>query len=120
MRIFLLLLYGCYNIFSIIVSIYVISFLNTYVNSFFIPNGFRWNDEGVLRDDLTLFGITQFVITNIEALLIIVAMYFINKYYLGRVVKVGENGKAIVFWTEVTLCIAFYVLIFRYFYFIYK
>jgi len=51
----------------------------------------------MLRDDLTLFGITQFVITNIEALLIIVAMFFMNKYYLGRVVKVGEKGKAIVF-----------------------
>jgi len=114
------LFYGVYNIIWIKFSIYVISFLNTYINSIFIPKSFEWHDNRHLRDDLTLFGISQFVIANVEGLLFLTIIYFINKWYLERVVEVKENNLVIANWTGVVMFIVMFVLIFRYFYFIYR
>ena len=115
-----LMIYGGYNILSLFLSIKIISYLNTYINSIFIPNNFRWNNEGVLRTDLTLFGLTQFVIANIEAHVLLVVMYFINRSYVGKIVDIQENGIVVVLWTEAILYFVLYILIFRYFYYIYK
>lgn len=115
-----LILYGVYNILVVVLFVQIISFLNTYVNTLFIPKSFRWNENGVLREDLTLFGITQFLIANIEALVLVVGMYFINKVYLGNFVNIRENGEAIAFWTGVLLYLTLYIFVFRHFYYIYR
>ena len=120
MSAFKLILYGFYNVVWIIFSMQIISYCNMYINSFFIPTSFRWNEQGGLRDELTLFGITQFMIANIESITLAIVMYFVNKFYLINVLNIREHSGAIALWTAILTYIALYLLIFRYFYFIYR
>ncbi len=70
---------------------------NTYFNDAFIPNSFLWKD-GKPREDLFGAGVMQTIILLIEAGLLMLLMYYINKRYLLSLTK-GDNGNTIVLWT---------------------
>lgn len=93
------LLYGIYNVVYLIFSLWALIYANTYINAIFIPYSFRWKD-GKLRDDLTLFGISQVAILILESVILLLIIYFVNKRYLTNIVKASNTRAiAITLWT---------------------
>lgn len=90
-------LYGLYNIIYQIITFWLLLMANTYFNDAFIPNSFLWKD-GKPREDLFGAGVMQTIILLIEAGLLMLLMYYINKRYLLSLTK-GDNGNTIVLWT---------------------
>ncbi|TXE05131.1 hypothetical protein [Algoriphagus aquimarinus] len=91
MRSLLIIIYGVYNIISVIISLWVLLYLNMYINPNFIPSDLRW-ENGQLRDDMTNFMIAQFGLLTIEILLFSFLGYIINNLFISRVLKI-ENTK---------------------------
>ena len=91
------LLYGIYNLMYLIFSLWALIYADTYINAIFIPDNFRWKD-GKLRDDLTLFGISQVAILILESVILLLIIYFVNKWYLTNIVKTSNN-RTIALWT---------------------
>ncbi len=73
---------------------------NTYFNGIFIPDSWIWKD-GKLREDnatdLKLL-IVQTLILVIEAGLLMLLMYYVNRWYLANVAK-ANNPNSIATWT---------------------
>lgn len=113
------IIYLVYNVVSLKLITFILGYLNTYLNSTFIPGSFRWGVDGKLKEDQTLFGICQYAISNIEVLILIFPLYFLNRWYLSHYVK-AENISKILYWTILVCLVALLIWIFRYFYFIYK
>jgi len=91
------ILYGLYNIIYQIATIAFLFFANTYLNSFIIPDSLRWRDRKLI-DDLRGLVIAQTVILLIEATLLMLLMFYINKWYLIGIAKAG-NANNIAVWT---------------------
>ncbi len=72
-------------------------FANTYLNGFLIPSSLKWRD-GKLREDLTGLAIAQSVILVLEAAILMLLIFYINKRFLSSTAKVN-NGNEIASWT---------------------
>jgi hypothetical protein len=81
----------------LIFSLWALNYADTYINAIFIPDSFRWKD-GKLRNDLTFFGISQVAILILEIVILLLIIYFINKWYLANIVK-ASNNRTIALWT---------------------
>ena len=91
------ILYWFYNIVYQIASIAFLFFANTYLNDLIIPNTLKWRN-GRLREDLGSLATAQTIILLVEAALLMLTMFYINKKYLLGIVKTtNENDVAI--WT---------------------
>lgn len=65
-----------------------------YINDFFIPENYRWNEEGKLRKDMSMWAVQQFIITNVEILLFIILAYLFNKWYLKKTLSLDDAMRA--------------------------
>ena len=91
------ILYSLYNIIYQIATIAFLFFANTYLNGFIIPDSLRWRD-GKLREDLGGLATAQTIILVVEAALLMLLMYYINKRFLVGFAK-AENANSIALWT---------------------
>lgn len=91
------IIYGVYNLLFQIASIGFLFYANTYLNGFIIPDCLRWK-RGELKEDLTNLAFTQVTILIIEATLLLLLIYYINKWYLSNVVGTSDSVK-IALWT---------------------
>jgi hypothetical protein len=91
-------IYSSYNLLGLIFFLWVMLYLNIYINPIFIPSDFRL-ENGQLHEDMTNFMIAQFVILTIEVALIALFGFWINKSVLKRM-KVSES-KEIAKWTSI-------------------
>ncbi len=85
-----------YIIYNLIYQIFIICFVfyaNTFLNNIFIPNSFIWKD-GHRREDMLPMTITQSVILVIQVSLLMLLIYFIDKWFLLNIVK-SNNSKDI-------------------------
>ncbi len=109
----MIVLYSIYNIVYQIVTLGFLFYANTYLNAFLIPSGLKWSD-GKLREDLTGLAIAQSVILVIEAVVLMLLMFYINKRFLSNAAKV-TNGTVIATWTAgiyllITLCFIGFIM----------
>lgn len=74
----------------------VLFYANTFLNWSFIPNSLQLKNGQ--KDNFTATMITQMLILIIETALLMLIMYFINKWYLSIIAKV-DNPKNIAMWT---------------------
>ena len=91
------IIYGVYNLIFQIISIGFLFYANTYLNGFIIPDRLRW-ENGKLKEDLTGLAVAQSAMLVIEAGLLLLLIYQINKWYLSSVTNAGDPGK-IAIWT---------------------
>lgn len=91
------ILYGLYNLIYQIATFAFLFFANTYLNSFLIPDMLKWRD-GKLREDLVGLTTAQTIILLIEAALLMLVIFYINKRFLFGVAKT-DNYNIIVLWT---------------------
>ncbi len=86
------IIYGIYNLVFQIASIGFLFYANTYLNGFIIPDRLRWKN-GELREDLTGLAVAQAAVLIIEAALLLLLIYRVNKWYLSSVANAGDPGK---------------------------
>ncbi len=91
------ILYGLYNVIYLIATIAFLFFANTNLNVFIIPDNLKWR-EGKLREDLGSLATAQTIILLVEASLLMLLMYYINKLYLLSFAK-ADNSNSIALWT---------------------
>lgn len=75
-------------------------FAMSYINGVFIPENFRWSSNGTIRKDLFTFNLVHFIITFLEAVVLIFLLYLLNKSYLKNVVK-SDNYKMFAIYTGI-------------------
>jgi hypothetical protein len=93
----MIILYSIYNLIYQVLSLTFLFFANTYLNNFFIPNSLKWED-GKLREDLKSLAVAQSTILIIEAVLLMLLMFYINNKFLSNTAKVS-NANEIAKWT---------------------
>lgn len=93
------ILYSFYNIIYQIASIAFLFFANTYLNDLIIPDSLKWRD-GKLREDLGGLATAQTIILLVEAVLLMLIMFYINKRFLSSIAKT-TNANNIATWTAV-------------------
>jgi hypothetical protein len=91
------ILYGLYNLIYQIATIVFLFFANTYLNSFVIPDNLKWR-KGILREDLGSLVTAQTILLLVEAGILMLLMYYINKLYLLSFAK-ADNAKSTALWT---------------------
>lgn len=91
------IMYGIYNILFQIASIGFLFYANTYLNGFIIPDRLRWKN-GELKEDLTGLAFAQATVLIIEAALLLLFIYYVNKWYLSSVAEASDPVK-IALWT---------------------
>jgi len=91
------ILYSIYNMLYLVFSLWALLYADTYLNAGFIPDSFRWEDEK-LKENLTLFNVSQLVLLILESAILLLIIYFINRWYLAIVVRTN-NDKSIALWT---------------------
>ena len=84
-------IYSSYNLLGLVVILWILLYLNMYINPNFIPSDLRW-ENGELREDITYFMIAQFVIFTLEIAFISLLGFWINKSVLKRM-KMNEPKK---------------------------
>jgi hypothetical protein len=82
-------IYSTYNLLGLVLILWILLYLNMYINPNFIPSDFRW-ENGQLRDDMTNFMIAQFVILTMEVGVFSVLGLWINRNVL-KSMKVNEH-----------------------------
>lgn len=90
-------MYGIYNLLFQIASIGFLFYANTYLNGFIIPDRLRWKN-GELKEDLTGLAFAQATVLIIEAALLLLLIYYVNKWYLSSVAGASDPVK-IALWT---------------------
>ena len=90
-------IYVLYNLIYQNATIAFLFFANTNLNGFVIPESFKWRD-GKLRENLGGLAAAQTIILLIEAGLLMLLMYYINKRFLLSFAK-ANNGNTIALWT---------------------
>src|SRR5690606_16453030 len=78
------IVYVALNLLWIKGMLHFLGFLYMYINNWFIPDNYRWNEAGKIRDDLTMWAVLQFAITNVEIILFLILAYFFNEWYLKK------------------------------------
>jgi hypothetical protein len=91
------IIYGIYNLLFQIATIGFLFYANTYLNVFIIPDSLRWKNNA-LKEDLSGLAYAQATVLTIEAALLLILIYFFNKWYLSRVVGVSDTVK-VALWT---------------------
>jgi len=91
------IVYSIYNVLYLVFSLWALLYAATYLNAGFIPDSFIWED-GKLKENLTLFNVSQFVLVILESVILVLIIYFINRWYLAIVVKTNK-AKNIALWT---------------------
>jgi hypothetical protein len=87
------IIYVIYNLIYQVITICILFYANTFLNWSFIPNSLQ-RKEG----DLTGVMIAQILVLIIEAVLLMLIIYFINKWYLVNMAKVS-NPRSFAMWT---------------------
>lgn len=85
------IIYGIYNLLYQVFLLWFLAFAAMYLNSFLIPKSLFWR-EGKIREDF-ISTITQATISLIEAALLILLIYFINKWFLSNIAKSANSIK---------------------------
>lgn len=93
-------IYSACNILGLILILWILLYLNMYINPNFIPSDLRW-ENGQLREDMTNFMIAQFVILAIEIGVFSMLGLWINKSVLKRM-NVNEY-QSLAKWTSIVL-----------------
>ena len=93
-------IYSSYNLLGLVFTLWILLYLNMYINPNFIPSDLRW-DNGQLREDMTYIMIAQFVILALEIALISLLGFWINRSVLKRM-KMNEPNK-LAKWTSIGL-----------------
>jgi hypothetical protein len=93
-------IYSSYNILGLIFTLWILLYLNMYINPNFIPSDLRW-ENGQLREDMTYFMIAQFVILALEIALITLLGFWINRSVLKRMNM--NEPKKLAKWTSIGL-----------------
>lgn len=91
------ILYGLYNIVYQILTIWFLLMANTYFNGFIIPDSLKWSN-GKLRENLAGLATAQTIILLVEAAVLMLLLFYINKRYLVGIAK-AENANNIALWT---------------------
>ena len=91
------ILYGLYNVIYQMGTIAFLFFANTYLNDFLIPDSLKWRN-GKLREDVGGLATAQTIILLVEAILLGLLLFYINKRYLIGIVK-ASNSNNIALWT---------------------
>jgi len=91
------ILYGLYNLIYQILTLWLLLLANTYYNWFFIPNNFLWKD-GKQRENWFWAGTMQTIILLVEAVLLMLLMFYINRRFLTGIAK-APNANSIALWT---------------------
>ena len=100
MKIFKITSYIFINILFIQFVSFCLEYFYMYINGFFIPSHYRWSKiTGRLREDLSMWAVQQFMITNIEIILFVLAVYAFNKWFLKKTFQIQRYKMAI--WTSV-------------------
>lgn len=100
-----------FNLVYVVGSTWFLLYANTYLNARIIPDSFRWKD-GHVREDLTLFGISLFIILLIEAGILIFLNYKLNKWYTAHILKLESTQDATLWATGVVLGILIIFIVF--------
>ncbi|MBK1442734.1 hypothetical protein JHJ32_22230 [Parapedobacter sp. ISTM3] len=77
-----------------VLSLGFLFFANTYLNNLFIPDSLRWKD-GVLREDLTGLALAQLIVLIIEGGLLILIMFYVNRWFLLNVPEKVDDARRI-------------------------
>jgi hypothetical protein len=109
----LLAIYGIYNIIGLIFFLWVLLYLNMYINPNFIPSDLRW-ENGQLRENMTYFMLAQFLLLIFEIGIYSYICYTMNKFFLKKLVK--THNIRIAKWTGITtllilICISAHALL---------
>lgn len=91
------LFYGLYNVLYQGFILGILFYANTFFNANLIPDSFRWTN-GKLREDTIYLTIAQSFILVVEAALLILLIYYFNKWFLGSITK-SHNTHSIATWT---------------------
>ncbi len=103
--------YIIYNLVYEFISFYIILFAETYLNGFLIPDKFIWNEDGTKRQHPVIWAtIEDTILLCIEGALLLILIYFINKWFLINFIK-SSGANAILKWTMGVLTICTIVFI---------
>ncbi len=75
-------------------SLWLLLYATSYFNEFFIPDSFKWEENGTLKKDLTYLSIAL-----VEAFILFLLAYRFNTWYLNS--SINKN-KSIATWTFVS------------------
>lgn len=102
------LFFTIYNLIYQLLSFGILLYGQTYLNTFLIPDKFLWNDNGTRRERTVIWGVLLNAgILIIEASLLVLIIYYINRSYLNKVVK--KDPDVTLKWTT-GLAIAFAII----------
>ena len=87
-------LYYMYNLVYQVLSLGFLFFANTYLNNLFIPDSLRWKDRE-LREDLTGLAMAQLIVLIIEGGLLILIMFYVNRWFLLNVSEKVDDAHRI-------------------------
>jgi hypothetical protein len=92
--------YIAYNLIYQVLSFCFFVYANTYINEAFVPDSFIWENNQRRIDKAGLAGaaIFQTLILLIEAAILILLIYFINKLFLNYTFGKNTNNKILI-WT---------------------
>ena len=97
------ILYTLYNLIYQVFSLAFLFYANTYLNDFFIPENLIWKD-GKLREDVSAAAAIQTIILIVEAALLVLLIYFVNRKFLASIAKTG-NTISVANWTAISYAI---------------
>jgi hypothetical protein len=103
-------IYIAYNLIYELVSLFIILYAETYLNSFLIPDKFIWNKDGTKRIHPVIWArIEDIVLLLIEGAVLLLLIYFLNRWFLGFT-KINRP-EIILKWTTVvlSLCTLFFI-----------
>ena len=86
-----LLLFIGYNVLCFFIVQFILSFMYTYINAMFIPDQLRWTGDGTLKTDLTMFGVWQTALFNIEAIILLIVLYLVNRLYNNKFMGLNDR-----------------------------
>jgi hypothetical protein len=85
--------YGIYNLALSIIVLWILLYLEMYINDLFIPFS-RWAMHGNIS---LIYLISSFIIVLTESSILFLLVYFINKRYLLNVVKTNKSKTIAIF-----------------------
>ena len=110
-RYILYTVYVVYNLFYEMVSVLLILYAETYLNSFLIPDKFIWNSDGTKRMHSVIWAsIEDTILLCIEGALLLILIYFINKWFLTNILKTSRVD-IVLRWTTgiLTICTIIFI-----------
>ena len=90
------IIYGAYNLIYQIISVFLLLYVNTYINTLLLPDSLRWKN-GQLREDLSGLMIANTILLIVETALLVILLYYLNKQYINAFK--GSDHYKIAWWT---------------------